>query len=149
MRGQSRRGLFGSVAALAAVVPAAAATATPFVPPPHLDAQLLRLGEMLTTVWAIENEAWANAEGEDDDDGPNTVKANACTVATGEVVDRIEQVHALTLDGLHVKMRAILWCRDGRPVTVTDPDWSDTPATKMRVLASLIADLSRMGSAGA
>ena len=146
MKNPSRRGLFGSVAALAAV-PAVAAAAAPSAPPPHLDAYLLRLDEMLATAWAIENEAWAKAEGEDDDDGPNTTIANACTEATGEIVDRIERVHALTLDGLRVKLRAILWCRDGRPVTARDLSYSGTPATETRVLVGLLADLSTMGGA--
>ncbi len=138
----TRRGLFGGVAALAvapAIAPPTAAS------PPHLDAHLLRLGAMLTNAWAIENEAWVKACGENDDDGPNTVEANARTDATSEIVGRIEHLHALTLEGLRVKLRAVSWCRCGEPMTVKTFDRSETPATESRLLAGLIADLSAMG----
>lgn len=42
--------------------------------------------------------------------------------AAGVIVARIETARALTLDGLKVQARAVLWRRDGEPLGPTIPD---------------------------
>ena len=138
MRASTRRGLLGGVAVLA-TIPAGLTTAQP-----HPDAELLRLGVMLTEAWAAENEAWALGEGEMDDDAPNTARAFSLTDVTSAVVTGIENTRALTLDGLLVKMQAITWCRDGDLIGVDDLAQGGSPATETRLLAGLLADLSSM-----
>ena len=117
----------------------------PAAPGGGLDAELLRLGSHLTNAWAIENAAWSAADGEDDE-GPRTAEAQALMEATGVIVARIQRERAMTLDGLRVKMRAVLWCRAGDPVSVKDISFSKPPGIDMAMLAGLIADLTAMGA---
>ena len=60
--------------------------------------------------------AWALAEDEVGE-GPETLRADALNDVTRAIVDQIEGTHALTLDGLQVKLRAIMWCRSSEPIT--------------------------------
>ena len=151
----SRRDLGAAVAAFLMVrgTPAVAATPVPIdVPPPastpepHPDAPLLQLDDRLSKAWAKENTAWADAEDEDDDDGPKGLVAVQLNEATRRLVEIIGNTHASTLDGLLVKMRAIAWCRSGRPFDLSDLHHRAGEApTDMKLLADLLGDLSRMG----
>jgi hypothetical protein len=116
-------------------------------PTPHLDAQLLRLNAQPTDAWAQENHAWAVAEGEIDDDGPLTIRASEAGDVSEAIITRIENMPALTLDGLLVKLRAASWCRSGHAFSIWDLDQSQNPSRDIRLLASVIADLSSMGRA--
>jgi hypothetical protein len=81
--------------------------------PQYSEGKLLREGKALETAWHFEvaslmvmkrlNTAEADAI------------AKAARAATAAIVRRIERARAMTPDGLKVKLRAILWRRDGEP----------------------------------
>ena len=83
-------------------------------PPQHLDARLLEDGEALEIAWGYEiamlivKKRLRTPEAE--------AVANEARAAAALVVRRIEAANALTLDGLKVKARAILWTRNGEPL---------------------------------
>ncbi len=89
-------------------------------PPQHLDARLLEDGEALEAAWAYEiatliaKKRLRTPEAE--------AVANEARAAAALVVRRIEAAKALTLDGLKVKTRAILWTRNGEPLGADLPD---------------------------
>jgi hypothetical protein len=134
-----RRTFLGHVAGIASAV------AIVRVAEAHPDAKLLDLGRLMEKARAEEQVAWDIAAGEDDDDGPLTMQANALYGAVAAVVVQIEQVPATTIDGLLVKMRALDWCRCGDPVTVLDIDPRPDPATDTRIMVGLIQDLTQIG----
>ncbi len=82
--------------------------------PRHLDAKLLEDGEALEAAWGYEiatliaKKRLRTAEAEE--------AAGAARSAGALIVARIERANALTLDGLKVKARAILWTRNGEPL---------------------------------
>ena len=82
--------------------------------PRHLDAKLLEEGEALEAAWAYEIATLIAKKrlGTPEADAA----ANAARAACALVVGRIEAAHAITLDGLKVKARAILWTRNGEPL---------------------------------
>jgi hypothetical protein len=85
-------------------------------PPRHLDAKLVEDGEALEAAWAdeittlIAKKRLRTPEAE--------AAASAARSACALIVARIERANALTLDGLKVKARAILWTRNGEPLGV-------------------------------
>ncbi len=83
-------------------------------PPQHLDARLLEDGEALEIAWAYEI-ATLIAKKRLKTPEADAV-ANDARAAAALVVSRIEAANALTLDGLKVKARAILWTRNGEPL---------------------------------
>ncbi|HYA73547.1 MAG TPA: hypothetical protein VEF36_10375 [Roseiarcus sp.] len=89
-------------------------------PPQHLDARLLEDGEALEIAWAYEitmliaKKRLRTPEAD--------ALANEARAAAALVVSRIEAANALTLDGLKVKARAILWTRNGEPLGADLPD---------------------------
>ena len=83
-------------------------------PPQHPDANLLRDCEALNEAWNYELMALIVAK------RLKTAEAEAIATAaheaTASVVERIETARAVTLDGLKVKARALLWRRNGEPL---------------------------------
>lgn len=140
MSGPARRGILAAAGALA-TVPGAALTALPL----HTDAELLRLGAELDEALARQNAAWAASAGELNDEGPLTLKSHAAFDECGGIVDRIELVTATTLAGLLVKAKALAWCRSDDPMTAET--FGDHPTTDVRITASILADLRRLGGA--
>lgn len=88
-------------------------------PPQHLDARLLEDGEALEIAWGYEittliaKKRLKTPEAE--------AVANEARAAAALVVGRIEAASALTLDGLKVKARALLWTRNGEPLGADFP----------------------------
>ena len=137
----TRRALLGGGAVLAvAPVITASATANP-------DATLLRLGAELDAAFVAENKAWEAAGGVDDDH-PLNILANQLGLASSGIVKQIEAEHALTLEGLLVKTRALRWCRTGDaagPEIFGQYDWNNKAlATDERLVVILMADLYAM-----
>ncbi|MBV8474508.1 MAG: hypothetical protein JO107_09900 [Hyphomicrobiales bacterium] len=98
--------------------------------PQHLDARLLEDGVALEAAWQAEVGAMIAFRRERT---PQSQAALAAArAACGSLVTRIETSRALTLDGLKVQARAVLWRRDGEPLGPEIPDeaerndaWSD------------------------
>ncbi len=88
-------------------------------PPRRLDAKLLREGEDFEAAWAYEIATLIAMK------RLNTPEADAMArsarAATARVAGRIEAARAITLDGLKVKARAILWRRNGEPLWTIAP----------------------------
>ena len=88
-------------------------------PPQRLDAKLLREGEDFEAAWAYEVATLIAMK------RLNTPEADAMAksarAATARVAARIEAARAITLDGLKVKARAILWRRNGEPLGTIAP----------------------------
>jgi hypothetical protein len=82
--------------------------------PQHLDARLLEEGEALEDAWSYEI-ATLIAKKRLRTPEADAV-ADAARAACALVVGRIEKATAMTLDGLKVKARAILWTRNGEPL---------------------------------
>jgi hypothetical protein len=83
-------------------------------PPRHLDARLFEEGQALETAWAYEVAALIarkklNAPEAD-------AAAKAARAATAAVAARIEAMRAVTLEGLKIKSRVLLWRRYGEPL---------------------------------
>jgi hypothetical protein len=133
----SRRSLFGTgvALALARTMPAAAA--------PHPDAELMRLGVDLDAARAVEDAFFAVYRHNTDEE--NEAATEPCSI----LVDQIEDIAATTLDGLMVKVRALMWCRVGEPMDLDDfcDGYPLGPSTDVRLVVSIIADLTRMGAA--
>ena len=106
----TRRTLLGEAAAGTALAVPALATAAE----PHPDAELLRLGRELDAAWAHERATYARMKGSYSKEADRITQA--AMLATGEIVDRIEELPATTLDGFKVKARAVSWCYDGGEV---------------------------------
>ncbi len=88
-------------------------------PPQRLDAKLLREGEDFEAAWAYEVATLIAMK------RLNTPEADAMAksarAATARAAARIEAARAITLDGLKVKARAILWRRNGEPLGTIAP----------------------------
>ena len=82
--------------------------------PQHLDARLLEEGEALEDAWSYEI-ATLIAKKRLRTPEADAV-ADAARAACALVVGRIEKATAMTLDGMKVKARAILWTRNGEPL---------------------------------
>ncbi|MGD0188418.1 MAG: hypothetical protein ABSC25_24680 [Roseiarcus sp.] len=88
--------------------------------PRRLDAKLLEEGEDFEAAWgyeiatliALKRRATPEAD----------AIARAARAATARLAARIEAARAITLDGLKVKARAILWRRNGEPLGTIAPD---------------------------
>ncbi len=136
----SRRGLFGSTAALAlaGAIPAAAAAGSP-----HSDAALIRLGVELDAARAVEDAFFAIHRHNTDEE--NDAATQPCSI----LVDQIEEKAAVSFEGLMVKVRALMWCRVGEPMELDDfcDGYPLGPSTDVRLVVSIIADLTRMGAA--
>ena len=174
----TRRGLLGGVAALAAapVVAQAEPVVTrnldgtwpvSLFPPGHHprfdplpsgsvsdepdDAELLRLGVDLAEAIMREDAAWADVDAfaaSDDDDDPHRALASERMDDVGDLVKLIGEVPATTLDGLLVKLRAILWCQSGdvfEAVNLEIGMGEGPPSTHSVVLAGLLNDMVAMG----
>ena len=115
------------------------------IPPANPDAELLRLGEMLEEAWQQEVEAYALAT-DKDDETPEAIRADALNDVTAMIVYQIEGMRALTLEGLQVKLRAVIWCHSGDPITAATFGDGHNPATATRLLVELLDDLSTMGA---
>ncbi len=82
--------------------------------PRRLDARLLKVGEDFEAAWAYEVASLialkrlATPEAD--------ALARSARQATARIAAKIEAARALTLDGLKVKARAILWRRNGEPL---------------------------------
>ena len=83
-------------------------------PPQHLDARLLEDGEALEIAWGYEITTLIAKKRLKTPEADAV--ANEARAAAALVVARIEAAKALTLDGLKVKARAILWTRNGEPL---------------------------------
>ena len=98
--------------------------------PQHLDARLLEDGAALEAAWQAELKAMiAFRRGKTSE---TQALAHAAREACAAIVARIETARALTLDGLKVQARAVLWRRDGVPLgpeipdeQVNDDAWTD------------------------
>jgi len=88
--------------------------------PRRLDAELLEHGRAFEAAWAcelttlIEMKKLKTPESE--------AAARAARAATAAAAARIEATCAITLDGLKVKARAILWRRNGEPLGTIGPE---------------------------
>ena len=88
--------------------------------PRHLDAKLLEEGEALEAAWQYEVATLIVMKRLKTPEADAAAKAARAACAL--VVGRIEKADALTLDGLKVKARAILWTRNGEPLGVEAPE---------------------------
>ncbi|MGO4871551.1 MAG: hypothetical protein ACLPGW_13240 [Roseiarcus sp.] len=97
--------------------------------PRHLDAELLDHGRAFEAAWAhelatlIEMKRLRTAEAE--------AVARSAREATAAVAAKIEMACAITLDGLKVKARAILWRRNGEPLGTIGPADRTRDAAKL------------------
>lgn len=89
-------------------------TAAVTSPPRRLDAKLLEQGDDFETAWAYEVATLIAMK------RLNTPEADAMArsarAATARLARKIEAARAITMDGLKVKARAILWRRNGEPL---------------------------------
>jgi hypothetical protein len=94
----------------------------PMLSPPHPDADILRVGEALENAWRYEIAAMMVMRKLNTPEVAAIAKASRA--ATEAIVKRIESYRALTRGGMKVKLRAILWRRDGEPLQdgVVDDD---------------------------
>ena len=88
--------------------------------PRALDAALLRRGGAFERAWAEEVAALIVLKRSDT---PQTrLAARRARATTARLAERIESAHAVSLAGLQVKARAILWRRHGEPLGRIGPD---------------------------
>jgi hypothetical protein len=88
-------------------------------PPQRLDAKLLEEGEDFEAAWAYEVATLIAAKRLNTPEA--AAMARSARAATARVAARIEAARAITLDGLKVKARAILWRRNGEPLGTIGP----------------------------
>lgn len=88
--------------------------------PQHLDARLLEDGAALEAAWQAELRAMVAFRRAGTSEAQ--AAARAARAASALIVARIETARALTLDGLKVQARAVLWRRDGVPLGPEIPD---------------------------
>jgi len=88
--------------------------------PQHLDARLLEDGAALETAWQAELATMVAFRRTPTLERRAAVKA--ARAAAEAIVARIETARALTLDGLRIQARAVLWRRDGEPLGPAIPD---------------------------
>ena len=82
--------------------------------PRRLDAKLLEAGEDFEAAWAYEIETLIAVKRLATPEADSV--ARSARAATARVAARIAASRAITLDGLKVKARAILWRRNGEPL---------------------------------
>lgn len=88
--------------------------------PQHLDARLLEDGAAFEAAWQAEILAMVGVRRSPTPQAEAALQAARAAVAA--VVGRIETARALTLDGLKIQARAVLWRRDGEPLGPEAPD---------------------------
>ena len=89
-------------------------------PPRALDAALLKQGGAFEQAWAEEVAALIALKRNDTPEA--RFAARRARATTARLAQRIETARALSLDGLKVKARAILWRRNGEPLGRIGPD---------------------------
>ena len=109
------------------------------------DAELLRLRSEFERARAIEQEAWAISEGSDSHELFD--KAKALSDCTHAIIEKIEQEQSSTLDGLMLKVHALLHCTFGDPITIECLSGAYQNTTDMRLVVSIIKDLTAIASA--
>ena len=118
--------------AVAAGLPAETTTA---------DAELLRLGTELESAWTreralIDSKTWGDTY-------------EAAFNASSAIVDQIEQQRAHTLEGVRVKVRAVMWCHQGEEDDAEPFRLSHYQrTTDVRLAESIVLDLAEMPIAG-
>ncbi len=109
-------------------------------PSEHPDADLIALDLTLDEAMAAEQAVWdANAGDNWTEEGEE--HANVMMARTSAIIRQIEAVRALSIDGLKVKMKALVWCHSGR---LPDLDFfcaQKSPATDVRLVMEILADL--------
>ncbi len=104
------------------------------------DAELIRLGVELDRAWAhekalIDSETWGDTY-------------EAAYNATGCVVGQIEKQRAQTLEGVQVKVRAVMWCHQGEPADAKPFRLSHYQrTTDVRLAESIVLGLAEMSIA--
>jgi hypothetical protein len=88
--------------------------------PQHLDARLIEDGHALEVAWQVEIKTLIAHKRRRSEEA--RAAARTARAATERVVRRIETARALTLEGLKVQARAVLWRRDGEPLGPEIPD---------------------------
>lgn len=81
------------------------------------DAELLHLGAELERAWERQREALKAFEGVDTPEAEHII--DAAWWAAYDLVEKIRELSATTLDGFRVKARAISWCHDGDRVELS------------------------------
>ena len=89
-------------------------------PPRALDAALLEQGGAFERAWAKEIATLIALKRSDTPEA--RFAARRARAATERLAERIETARAVSLDGLKVKARAILWRRNGEPLGRIGPD---------------------------
>jgi hypothetical protein len=102
--------------------------------PQHLDARLVEDGQALEAAWQVEIKmliADKRLKTEESRSAVRTARAGS-----ERIVRRIETARAMTMEGLKVQARAVLWRRDGEPLGPEMPDdqASDDAWTEMAEL---------------
>jgi len=89
-------------------------------PPRALDAALLEQGRAFERAWA--KEVGTLIALKRNDTAEARFAARRARATTARLAQRIESARAVSLDGLKVKARAILWRRNGEPLGRIGPD---------------------------
>jgi len=89
-------------------------------PPRALDAALLEQGRAFERAWAKEVSTLIALKRNDTSEA--RFAARRARAATERLAMRIETARAVSLDGVKVKARAILWRRNGEPLGRIGPD---------------------------
>jgi hypothetical protein len=113
------RTLFGRVERLEARRKRYAPSAI-LAPPRALDAVLLEQGRAFERAWAKEIATLIASKRNDTPEA--RFAASRARANTARLAHRIETARALSLDGLKVKARAVLWRRNGEPLGRIGPD---------------------------
>jgi hypothetical protein len=102
--------------------------------PQHLDAKLIEDGQALEAAWQVEIKMLIAHKRQKTEESMSD--ARTARAATERVVRRIETARAMTMEGLKVQARAVLWRRDGEPLGPAMPDdqASDDAWTEMAEL---------------
>ncbi len=87
--------------------------------PRRLDAKLLEEGQDFEAAWAYEVATLITMKRLATPEAGSV--ARSARAATARLAARIEAARAITLDGLKVKARAILWRRNGEPLGTIGP----------------------------
>lgn len=95
-------------------------------PPRPLDAALLEQGDAFERAWAEELTALIALKRRDTRE--TRFAARRARAATARLAARIETTRAVSLAGLKVKARAILWRRNGEPLGMIGADGQPTRA---------------------
>ena len=104
------------------------------------DATLLRLGDELDRAWAhekalIDSKTWGDTY-------------EAAYNVTSRVVDQIEKQQAKTLEGVQVKVRAVMWCHQGEKEDAESFRLSHYQrTTDVRLAESIVLDLAALSIA--